>query len=147
MSAVVAENTKFRKFQLRSKKCTVATLGDFLENMLRSLEELRLMLMSPNVAGKDKREVLLAFRAGGSTRVVNSSFAAWLLNFFASGCVFSAALLAASVRLLFSNRWEGPSSRQRCENRLEFSHLALFDWCETAFVPHVCGYFGRGDQL
>ena len=75
MSAVVAENTKFTKFQLRSKKCTVVALGDFLENMLRSLEELRLMLMSPNVAGNDKREVLLAFRAGGSTRVVNSSFA------------------------------------------------------------------------
>ena len=75
MSAAVAENTKFRKFQLRGKRSTVVALGDFLENMLSSLEELRLMLMSPNVAGKDKREVLLAFRAGGSTRVVNSSFA------------------------------------------------------------------------
>ena len=78
---------------------------------------------------------------------MKSSFAAWLLVSFASGYLISAAFLAASVRLLFPNRWEGPSSRQRCEDRLEFSHLALFDWCETAFVPHICGYFERGDQL
>ena len=50
-------------------------LGDFLEKMLRSLEELLLIFMSPRVAGKDKSEVLLEFRAGGSTLAVNSSFA------------------------------------------------------------------------
>ena len=50
-------------------------LGDFLEKMLRSLEELLLIFMSPRVAGKDRSEVLLEFRAGGSTLAVNSSFA------------------------------------------------------------------------
>ena len=54
---------------------TVVELGDFLEKMLRSLEELLLIFMSPRVAGKDKSEVLLEFLAGGSTLDVNSSFA------------------------------------------------------------------------
>ena len=46
-----------------------------MEKMLRSLEELLLIFMSPRVAGKDKSEVLLEFLAGGSTLDVNSSLA------------------------------------------------------------------------
>ena len=76
VSVLVAVKIKVSVFPNRRNNCsTVVELGDFLEKMLRSLEELLLIFMSPRVAGKDKSEVLLEFRAGGSTLAVNSSFA------------------------------------------------------------------------
>ena len=95
------------QFTTKEHSFTVVELGDFLEKMLRSLEELLLILISPRVAGNDKREVLLEFRAGGSTLAMNSSFA--ILNASSApikpGITESMRCLAVPIAYQKSVRW------------------------------------------